>query len=738
MPTDLLPPPGRWDRSRWITVFSSHSPTIREVTECLGLGLSPTASTTNRGIPKFDAPEFKKLSNWVQQLSKELPQERDALLDFAANPNCLEKELDDLLEHLGPQIWGRDADRSRLITPDPMRKTYYKDLYYEDPEDREIIKTHLQRWVVIKACYWIRNRKLKKHPVGEDNENVTEMDVDSPVQKQELVVNRPNSSRRASLSPSQSPLSTPQSVTTPANEGTATPATEGGAQQPRALQKRKSSAFMSVSDEEGSPAPSSGSRKRSHQSTALPIQRKSPRRSLAAKPGADGLRRSPGPDSYLLTRHGSMTPGPDADRTLPPIQSAAFNGNARPNHTPPHTFAAINRRPSGSADAGASAPGTLSSSAGPTLPAIHTISGPVLAPRSAPAPAASSGEPSSTIAPVNSGSFAVIKSNNSPKPPLAQQPHGYSSPYNGTADHLMQDIRVPSNGHHEAVSHQPPPQREPSPPRPSAVHPQPQHRTDISFVSEHNHPAHRVITPKATPPSQHPQAFHSHSIPPVSGVSNFQPKFHANAIQHAPNGLPAPYIVPSNVPSKAPTNGHHAHHRPSPRPVTQSEMTLRQCELLGYLMHFFFPRDSTPFDESVLLQNLQYIWEQNEHNFRRQMGPLFDLQGRVLDAWIQERWKIIQLQYAMESKPGVRPSEMVDRLLAMNDLRVMRLKWKAMKTQDVGNVVLSPEDLLCRTFATMTKTEGTENLFKEGLEKLNESVFEFLRSEDMKISMSKR
>jgi hypothetical protein len=132
------PPPQRWDRSKWITVFSSHSPTIREVTECLGLGLSPSASTTNRGIPKFDAPDFKKLSSEVTRLSKELPQDRDALLDFAADPKALEKELDELLLTLGPAIWGRDADRTRLVKPDPEKKTYYKDLFYEDPEDRDV------------------------------------------------------------------------------------------------------------------------------------------------------------------------------------------------------------------------------------------------------------------------------------------------------------------------------------------------------------------------------------------------------------------------------------------------------------------------------------------------------------------------------------------------------------------------------------------------------------------------
>jgi hypothetical protein len=131
-------PTERWDRSKWISVFSSHSPTIREVTECLGLGLSPSASTTNRGIPKFDAPEFKQLSQEVTRISKDLPMERDKLLDVAAESSDLEEALDTLLESLGPQIWGRGADRTRLLKPDPEKKTYIRDLYYEDPEDREM------------------------------------------------------------------------------------------------------------------------------------------------------------------------------------------------------------------------------------------------------------------------------------------------------------------------------------------------------------------------------------------------------------------------------------------------------------------------------------------------------------------------------------------------------------------------------------------------------------------------
>jgi hypothetical protein len=128
----------RWDRPRWISVFSSHNPTIREVTECLGLGLSASSSTTNRGIPKFDNPEYRKLSSEVTRLSKGLPQERDALLDYAVDPQSLDAELETLLTSFGPAIWGRDADRTCLLTPDPAKKTYTKHLYFDDPEDKEM------------------------------------------------------------------------------------------------------------------------------------------------------------------------------------------------------------------------------------------------------------------------------------------------------------------------------------------------------------------------------------------------------------------------------------------------------------------------------------------------------------------------------------------------------------------------------------------------------------------------
>lgn len=164
------------------------------------------------------------------------------------------------------------------------------------------------------------------------------------------------------------------------------------------------------------------------------------------------------------------------------------------------------------------------------------------------------------------------------------------------------------------------------------------------------------------------------------------------------------------------------------------DTSLMQCEILGSLMQYLFPKHTSPPDEAAVLHKLETLWHINASIFHKQIGPLYDLQSKVLLSWIAERRKITQLRHALTFAPGVAASEMVERLLAMNDLRVMRLKWKNMSSADG----LSAEDLLCRTFAVMTNTEGTEYLFKDGLDRLNEGIFEFLKSEDMRILMHRR
>ena len=126
----------RWNCTEWHSSLSTNNINLRGVTECLGLGLS--ASSTRHGILKFDNPHYRKLSGDLRKLSKKPRKEKHALLKFAADPTSLNQELEDLLASYGPAIWGKGADRSCLLTPDPTKTTYNKDLFYEEPRHQDM------------------------------------------------------------------------------------------------------------------------------------------------------------------------------------------------------------------------------------------------------------------------------------------------------------------------------------------------------------------------------------------------------------------------------------------------------------------------------------------------------------------------------------------------------------------------------------------------------------------------
>jgi hypothetical protein len=166
------------------------------------------------------------------------------------------------------------------------------------------------------------------------------------------------------------------------------------------------------------------------------------------------------------------------------------------------------------------------------------------------------------------------------------------------------------------------------------------------------------------------------------------------------------------------------------------ELRALQCEVTAMLLHWLFPKPSHPPDEPGLLHRINTLWYHGEPIFRPELGPHYDLTSHILTAWLQERYAIANLQHALATHPGLpsTSSAIIDRLLAMNDLRAMRLKWKNMSPMDG----MSPEDILIRAFCVMTMTEHTEFVFKEGLSRVERSVFEFLRTEDAKIVLHRQ
>ncbi|KAH9871909.1 hypothetical protein J1614_006167 [Plenodomus biglobosus] len=268
------------------------------------------------------------------------------------------------------------------------------------------------------------------------------------------------------------------------------------------------------------------------------------------------------------------------------------------------------------------------------------------------------------------------------------------------------------------------------------------------------HPSSRSSTPLAQAANNQPSMAPNASAPPTSTIQH-APQY---GVQLVPTQEPHREAAPRDHRALPVQSLHHASQYQHPhqpvlksqapehaqsvqtsqvmhRPVVPSlDIRLLQCEVTAGLFTFFYPRSTAPPDEPSLLQRLHTLWYHGETIFRAELGRHFDLISKVLTAWLHERQAITALRHSLASQPGVSHIGLVDRLLAMNDLRVMRLKWKNMSTVDG----LSPEDLLCQAFRVMTNTEGSEYLFKDGLERLNGGVFEFLRSEDAKIIMQRR
>ncbi|KAH7400897.1 hypothetical protein DE146DRAFT_611707 [Phaeosphaeria sp. MPI-PUGE-AT-0046c] len=683
----------RWDRARWISVFSSHNPTIREVTECLGLGLSASSSTTNRGIPKFDNPDYRKLSSEVTKLSKELPKERDALLDFAADPQSLDTELEELLGTYGPAIWSKDADRSCLLTPDPTKKTYTKDLFYEDLEHKDILKIHLHRWIIIKACYYIRNMKLKRPSGAGDGEYDTIADIEGNSQ--------------------MSPHGTPHSLTPPEHD--ATPGADLDVK-PIIGKKRKSEAFGSWSDgEEHSATPN----KRPY--STMPINRgsKSPRKSLyGILPHGHGSLENVPP--LPVKRHPSQSPAGGAEPAriqLSPLSNSELNGTSRQVSVPPTTAA-------GGFNA-------VNSNAFPTGNNAPTLKSELSRDGSRP--------PSTEMRPAS---------------PTSRDARAYTSPYDPSSS------RATAKRAHESSLH---------------LQQQLRHKHRIRRVLSTSMASHdasllptevRIMLLLLLNHSHMPTHIHRQQLMPLLTILKHMPIL-LRRLSHEPS-----IILSALVARVAPAvlviliSGDHSplilsvdrpaaqHHQPRQatilksqaseappavaRPAAVSTVELRalQCEVTAMLLHWLFPKPSHPPDEAGLLHRMNTLWYHGEPIFRPELGAHFDLTSHVLTAWLQERYAIASLQHALATHPGLPSSSaaIIDRLLAMNDLRAMRLKWKNMSPVDG----MSPEDILIRAFCVMTMTEHTEFVFKEGLGRVERNVFEFLRTEDAKIILHRQ
>jgi hypothetical protein len=152
-------------------------------------------------------------------------------------------------------------------------------------------------------------------------------------------------------------------------------------------------------------------------------------------------------------------------------------------------------------------------------------------------------------------------------------------------------------------------------------------------------------------------------------------------------------------------------------------VSLEQCELLSLLLDYLCPRDGERVEETTILDSLEQVWTSHKQDFESIMDQRFNDHHKALCIWIGIQRMTRQLRMMIDRQPSAQTLEMVRRVRVMNDLRILRLKWKALGVHDHGQDS-TLENLLCNTFAIMTGTQGTEALFEKVLERFKETSSE--------------
>jgi hypothetical protein len=150
------------------------------------LGLRAKWSSNKRGKTNFENASVKALVADMGEIVSTLPRDAPELIQHLGAPESLRKDVEDLMSKHGSEIWGRVSLREHLLnagSSDPDTQVFYpRDLYYENEEDRTLIKMLLHWWIGLKACNVIlaRERLDRERKKKEENKKALATDNNSP------------------------------------------------------------------------------------------------------------------------------------------------------------------------------------------------------------------------------------------------------------------------------------------------------------------------------------------------------------------------------------------------------------------------------------------------------------------------------------------------------------------------------------------------------------------------------
>ncbi|CAO2648049.1 Nn.00g089710.m01.CDS01 [Neocucurbitaria sp. VM-36] len=147
--------PAVHDRAFWTRLITN--PRLLSTSDAIqALGLK-RLNPGGRGKPKFETSLIRQLASAVADVAAKLPIHAGTLIDVADDVTRLDNDITQLLDQFGAKIWGRNCERTYLLSAANNSEGYQKDLIYEEPADHQVLKHHLRIWVLLKAFNALRN-----------------------------------------------------------------------------------------------------------------------------------------------------------------------------------------------------------------------------------------------------------------------------------------------------------------------------------------------------------------------------------------------------------------------------------------------------------------------------------------------------------------------------------------------------------------------------------------------------
>ncbi|KAF2644819.1 hypothetical protein P280DRAFT_487333 [Massarina eburnea CBS 473.64] len=159
----------------WLDIMKNRSKLrMHELIE--RLGLRAKWSQNKRGKTNFESALIRDFVTDMGDVVSTLPKESDELVKFLSAEGSMNEQVEELLQKHGSAIWGRLAgeNREHLISAGEEgvdEWMYPRDLYFENEEDRAVIRRLIHWWLGMKAINVIlaRERLDRERKKKEEN-----------------------------------------------------------------------------------------------------------------------------------------------------------------------------------------------------------------------------------------------------------------------------------------------------------------------------------------------------------------------------------------------------------------------------------------------------------------------------------------------------------------------------------------------------------------------------------------